>query len=545
MQNPVNFFRIGGISGKFFNLRFMNKFIISVIFLTFLLFSCARRGMPTGGDKDTTPPEVISENPPSGTISFQSRKISIRFNEFVVLDNPIQKIVISPPLNKSPKIFPMGYPSKKIEIEFQEKLNPRTTYTIYFNDAIKDYHEGNLLKNYKYVFSTGSQIDTIRIKGIVRPSYEFDLPEDIIVALYPAESFSDSLVFFGKPYYLSHVTSDGTFSLENLSPGEYYAIAFSDINHSLNYQPGEEQVAFLNEPVRLPSGSEINLILFKEKPPVRIEDITQKSLHKWSVKINEPYDRLKIQVPGKETFVYSFDKTVEIWVKPLQAGDTLRFKVYQDTVKKFEAVRVVGKMKRDSLQFRFSTAKLYPQDTLYLYSTVPVVQFNADLLKISPPVQFKSFIDSKGSLGFVFDPEQAGKKILLKIPPGTITDFLGNRNRDTLTHEFSVVRKNQTGNISIELEKTPELPLVVQLVDERSGKIVREKKWPESFPVSFEYLKPGKYKLRIILDRNRNGKWDTGNFKKRLQPEKVFLYPKSLEIRPNWYLKEKIQLPLD
>ena len=58
---------------------------------------------------------------------------------------------------------------------------------------------------------------------------------------------------------------------------------------------------------------------------------------------------------------------------------------------------------------------------------------------------------------------------------------------------------------------------------------------------TFELLnvKPGNYYLRLTIDDNGNGKWDTGNYASHIQPEEVYYYPKKLHLRRNWDVDEK------
>lgn len=71
---------------------------------------------------------------------------------------------------------------------------------------------------------------------------------------------------------------------------------------------------------------------------------------------------------------------------------------------------------------------------------------------------------------------------------------------------------------------------IVQLITS-DEKVVQEAR-TSGGRCAFYFLKPNTYYLRLILDENNNGKWDTGDYAKGLQPEKVFYYNHSLELRP-------------
>lgn len=132
--------------------------------LTGLVYACANRGYPEGGPKDTTPPEVVNENPVSFSTDFSKKRIEIYFDEFVQLKDIDKKFIISPPQNKKPKVRLKG---KYIQVEIQDTLRPNTTYSLDFGDAIADNNEGNPLGYYRYVFSTGPVIDSLELAGNV------------------------------------------------------------------------------------------------------------------------------------------------------------------------------------------------------------------------------------------------------------------------------------------------------------------------------------------------------------------------------------------
>ncbi|PTN09045.1 Ig-like domain-containing domain [Mangrovibacterium marinum] len=63
--------------------------------------------------------------------------------------------------------------------------------------------------------------------------------------------------------------------------------------------------------------------------------------------------------------------------------------------------------------------------------------------------------------------------------------------------------------------------------------------------IEFPYLNPEKYKIKLVIDRNENGKWDTGDLAKGLQPERVVYFPKILKLRSNFEVRESWNLPDD
>ena len=123
-----------------------------------IVASCAKMGEPDGGWFDETPPRILGSTPIDRATSVLNNKINIYFDEFIKLDNPTEKVVVSPPQLEVPEIKSQG---KRISVQLLDSLKPNTTYTIDFSDAISDNNEGNPLGNYTFSFSTGGQIDTL------------------------------------------------------------------------------------------------------------------------------------------------------------------------------------------------------------------------------------------------------------------------------------------------------------------------------------------------------------------------------------------------
>ena len=149
--------------------------------LSILMAGCARMGQPDGGWYDETPPHVTSASPADQSVDVKAKKIYINFNEFIKIDNPSEKVVVSPPQLEQPEIAAKG---KRIVVELADSLKPNTTYTIDFSDAISDNNEGNPLGNYTYSFSTGKQIDTLQVSGYVQEAQDMEPVKGILVGLY-------------------------------------------------------------------------------------------------------------------------------------------------------------------------------------------------------------------------------------------------------------------------------------------------------------------------------------------------------------------------
>lgn len=221
------------------------QFLVGTLLLIVLFHACANRGYPEGGPKDTTPPKVVGETPPSYTTNFNKKRVSIYFDEYIQLKDINGKFIISPPQKKSPKVRLMG---KYVQVDFVDSLRPNTTYSLDFADAIVDNNEGNPLGFYRYVFSTGNTIDSLELSGNVVNAESGEPVLNMFVLLY--ENHADSLPLKELPSYVARTDSSGFFRLTNLRDTTYRIVALGDNNRDYKYTPEGEMFAFLDTFVR-------------------------------------------------------------------------------------------------------------------------------------------------------------------------------------------------------------------------------------------------------------------------------------------------------
>jgi hypothetical protein len=257
---------------------FMNKGRLQgFLHLTVVLIiaaACAKISAPTGGLRDRKPPVVMESVPENRSVNFSGKKVEITFDEYVTLDNINEKFMVSPPMKKKPRVFMKG---KSVVVEFGEELKDNTTYTFYFFDAIKDLNEGNILSDYKFVFSTGSVIDSLSVTGHVYNADNLEIPEKTQVIMY--SSLADTSVIRQLPDYISRVTASGYYRIDNIREGEYRLFALKDDDNSKNYNRTEEEFAFLD--------STIYVSAEKSYIPV-VKDTSTKKPLKEPVKITPP-----------------------------------------------------------------------------------------------------------------------------------------------------------------------------------------------------------------------------------------------------------------
>lgn len=237
--------------------------IISALFV--LVGACAKISNPSGGVRDRTPPVVLETIPEYGTKNFKGKRITILFDEYVTLDNIAEKFMVSPPLKKKPRVYIKG---KSVIAEFEEDLRDSTTYTFYFQDAIKDLNEGNIIDDYQFVFSTGSVIDSLSVTGNVYTASNLEVPEKTMVLLF--RELADSFVVKHLPDYISRVDQKGYFRINNVKTGIYRLYALKDADNSKNYNLPDEEFAFMESAVEITPEKNF-LPVVKDTVPVKKE----------------------------------------------------------------------------------------------------------------------------------------------------------------------------------------------------------------------------------------------------------------------------------
>lgn len=208
------------------------------------VYSCANRGYPEGGPKDETPPHVVEERPLSFTTNFTEKRVNIYFDEFVQLNDINNKFIFSPPVEKDPRVTLKG---KYVQVAIPDSLRENTTYSMDFADAIVDNNESNPLGFYRYVFSTGSVIDTLELGGTVVNAESYEPVMGVLVALYEQEG--DSIPLKQLPDYIARTDSSGNFRLTNLREARYRVMAIEDANRDKKYTPESEMFAWMDSAV--------------------------------------------------------------------------------------------------------------------------------------------------------------------------------------------------------------------------------------------------------------------------------------------------------
>lgn len=526
------------------NLSFKFLFLFA---LTSTLFNCAKRGTPTGGAKDSIPPVMVKAVPEIETINFKAKRIKIYFDEYIKLKDVSKNLVISPPQKNDPEISPVGTASKFVSIKIKDTLDSNTTYLFNFGKSIIDNNEENELGNFKYVFSTGDYIDSLIVKGKVTDLTTKKSATEIDVMLYEYDSlYTDSIIYKQKPRYITNTLDSTLYDLTNLRAGKYLMIALKDANSNKIYDPKIDKIGFISDTIVLPTTEEYNFSIFREIPEIRVikpKEVTKGHLIFGYLGDGEDLS-IKLLSEVEEGFISesNFEKnkdTINYWHSPIEA-DSLNFEVskndYIDTLTVHLRSSTI-----DTLKVSQSVSGvLNPLDTLKIITNNPIVKIDTSKIKIVDQdtlnIKYKTtLLKSKTQFKINFD-KQYDSKYRIEILPDAITDLFGMVN-DTLNLNLSTKNPEDYGELNFTITSQLNSSFIVELLTEK-GEVVRTQKTDKPEAIRFKFLKPSNYVIKVTIDENNNGIWDTGSFLDKRQPEKIQYFDKTLEIRANWDLNE-------
>lgn len=529
-------------------LRVNFRIIFVFLLLVLIISSCARRGRPEGGPIDEDKPIMVKTDPPFKSIHFDEDEIKIYFDEYIKLKDVASQLIISPPLEYPPVISPQGTPSKRIIIKIKDTLQENTTYTFNFGQSIIDNTEGNVLDNFRYIFSTGSYVDSLEVKGTIKDAFDLKMIENPTLMLYPiTENFNDSIIYNEKPMYIGSTIDSVNWNISNIKAGKYLLIALNDNSKNHKFNPKEDRIAFHTTYISVPTDSIYEMSLFNEILPFRLPT-KPKEAAKGHIIFGYEGDASGFKVntisktPTDFKSLVTFDQqkdTLHYWFKNYDKDSILMEtskKIILDTIKiKLRSEEI------DSLKIGASAqGTLHLRDTLKIASNVPMVKIDTSRIlftdKDSVRVPYQVLVSkNKNRLIFDFDKKEQDKYEVILFP-GAITDFYGVQN-DTLNVNFATKKSTNYSSLFLTINNVKSYPIIIHLIDDK-GKIVEKKYAKEAREYKFINLLPSRYKVRIIYDTNNNKKWDTGNFLLKQQPEKVYYFKNVINAKANWEVIE-------
>lgn len=429
---------------------------------------CANIIPPQGGLRDSLPPVLVKANPADSSLNFNGSKITLSFDEYVNIQGLQENLIVSPTPRNNPEV---QYKLNTVTVRLKDSLEPNTTYIINFGSAIRDENESNVLKNFKYIYSTGNYFDSLTLKGKIRLAQTGQPDTTLILMLH--KSGRDSAVVEEKPRYVTKPDGRGNFEFRNLPAGTFYLYALKDESGSRRYFNGQQLFAFADQPFNTAAKN---------------DSIT---LYAWSdVKKTDNLRGLNFQNPGQRRgLAQSEDKRLRWHTNLLNFSQDLQEDLqllFDQPLKKF-----------DPNGISLFTDTSYNPVKGYKISTDSALTIATIHVSWAENTQYHLILNKE------FGEDSTGKKLL---------------KTDTL--HFATRRREDYGQLSIRLRGIDTaLHPVLQFVMNDEVK--------RAFPLNGPDFKqdlfvPGEYQLRILFDRNKNGVWDGGQFfGKHLQPEIV------------------------
>ena len=534
----------------------MNKFCKYFLLLLIVvpIIKCAKKSTPTGGLKDTLPPLMINASPKMNTVFFDKEKITITFDEFIILKDLNKQLIISPPLEPDQyKIKPQGTVSKKIQIQLLDSLVKGTTYTFNFGESIEDNNEGNPLPFFRYAFSTGPIIDSLEIRGEITDAFDRITEPYTSIHLYPVDStYNDSTIFLEKPFYATSTLDSVIYNFKNLRPDTYEIVAIKDVGGNYLFDQNVDKIGFLENPITLPGDSIINFKIFKEIPNLfwgRPFFINSSQIgFGYYGEPNMSAIKVKSKVPRNFRYLINRDReadTLNFWFRGDKV-DSLKFGIEEkDTIRIFNIK--FRKELRDSLEISpISDGFIGLRDTFKIESNLPLVKINLDLIEIvgldTIPVSFNASLDKNYDRLSLFYDWLPNDNYKIKLLPNALIDFWGNTH-DTLHYGIKTKPISDYGNIFLQVLRQDKDPFILELVNLKGETLRRYDSSNEFDLYEFKYLLPGDYLFRYTKDQNGNKKWDTGNYMKKIQPEMVYYSPDTIKLRANWDINQQMKIP--
>jgi uncharacterized protein (DUF2141 family) len=453
-------------------------------------------------------------------------------------------------MKTQPEIKPLGGASKYISIKIFDTLPPNTTYAFNFGNSITDNNEGNPYPFYRYVFSTGDYIDSLSVKGNIVDAIKKQPETFVNVSLYEVDStYTDSIIYKETPKYITNtLDSLTTFSIENIKAGKYMLIALKDGNSDNKFQQKSDQIAFYKSFIEVPTDSIYTLRLFSEELDFNATRPKLVSGEKIAFGYEGDYKNMSINIRSEipADFDYRITKDVKTdtlyyWYKPRLEVDSLLFNVSHPNFEKDFTVRI-AEVPRDTLLInKLSSGTIGYDEDFKISGSTPFASFDASKVSLmdkdSIQVDFTTRFDTiSNTYAFKFNKTEANN-YKMQILPEAFTDFFDDKN-DTLNFSVKTSKASNFGYARFTLVNAT-YPLIIQLTDKK-GEVQAEQHVTEQKPIDFLNLSSGMFYIRVINDTNGNGKYDTGSYLKKIQPEQVSHF-QEIEIRADWGLSETLQ----
>jgi hypothetical protein len=500
---------------------------LTLICLLFLVFSCGQIGTISGGPKDEIAPQITSSNLTDKQLNFSEKAIEFTFDEYIELNKASEQIVLVPADSKLQSTLS----KRTLRIAFDDSLEKNTTYTLYLNAAVKDVTEGND-SLVKFTFSTGPVIDSLSLNLRIFDAFSKEWLPKVTVGLYP--NFDDE-----SPRYFTQSQKDGLAHFDALRPGNYFVKAFVDVNQDIRCQKLEKQGFFI-DPIQLDLGKSDTLILPVSLPIADDKVKNARIIPPGIVGVHVPtnLDVTNIQLNGQtrdnnqligieeDSLLVSIGEVNDIDLQLIIADDTL---LLRNTPKQQAAKIAVQYNEKEGMQDRFF---LSCSDFIQWIDRSKMTLRN---MEDSSLVSFE--VDFLAN-AFEIRPMKTAKKYQLTLAEGAILGKTENIS-GKFQKEIEWKQDRDFGDLRIQLNDTISAGIIYVLQKDQA---IRTVLFSDTKQINLPNLLPGEYTFKIILDRNKNGKWDPILPESKTLAEQVLLFKDPVKIRANWEVETNFEI---
>ena len=533
----------------------MKKVFVAIAFC-FLFAACAKIVTPSGGAIDRIPPKQLKSYPEQNSLNFKEREFVIEFDEYIVLDNVMQNLLVSPPLKVKPEV---NAKLKKVYVKGLDSLAENTTYIFDFGNSICDFNEGNRLNGFKYSFSTGDYIDTMIFEGRVLEGFTMKPIADKYVMLFKDTLFSS--LYDNDCAYITKTDSNGWFAFSNIANSDYRVLVLDDKNQNKRYDLPTESIGFSEYAVNSYAKDSLsfekkkkNHIFYEQVIDTVQKIVTSKFLSKsvFLLSFSNPLSqKVNIDILNKDKVgdvLYEFSEqrdTVYVFSCSPSGFDNLDIKIKDGACE--EEVSLVntakGKRSNGASCFGFELLKRDSVDyynVLLLRTALPLKtkEVSAKLIDETDTTMLSLLSDEFRRLSLP-DGLQEGKKYKLIIDSASVENIAGEKNCK-FSLDFYLTKKTDYGQLVLNCTDSlfASVPHLFYLCDVKSNvlQVVRTENGQNE--VLFENIKEGNYRVKCVLDVNGNGKWDRMDFGNAKQGEKTTMFDKVVSIRKAWIVEE-------
>ncbi len=562
----------------------MNRILIKsflLLLLVQLFQECANPVNPTGGPKDTIPPLLISSKPQLEELNYSSNTIELEFSEMVTADKLKTDLVITPITETK---FSQLVKKNKVIIKFEEPFSDSTTYTFNFFKGITDITEKNPPENLVLAFSTGDYIDSLSVSGNIKDLLSLKDEQGILVGLYVN---TDTLDYEKeKPKYFTTSIESGIFKINNIKVDTYRLFAFKDDNGNALFDPDKESHGFISGEIQLnqnidslevfmqlidvtefqrisarPFGRYFDIRYNKEimdysllridtgkiSPMSKLnEDKTTVRIYN-SLGIEPSVDSVGIIIKARDTTNTYLNDTLYVLFNessrksdPFTAVSNVRISSDNIVYGEIDFSKPVDTLSRDLIRFQADTlfSQVILNDSNYQWN------FNRTQLKFSETFDWKYYNDSVNNYVYKLMRDTSTlateddsidyrykefRTVLTDFPKGSFISI----ESDTL-EEFSAklsrINTAEFGVIRLKINTFQE-SFILKLLDSK-GNTVRE--FANEKQKQLNLIPPGTYSIKIFIDTNNDGQWKPGDLLNDIEPEPIYIYPQSTELRANW-----------